>query len=558
MYAKYGPAPDDFNEGDFIGCSPSFQQVPDLLLAYIYRNFTCHRRRPRFGFSTSQEAYEGFVHYIGQHWDPQSILELPRIDRWWLSALIYADSRYEAFLRSHLRSFRSYGSPKTDQLEIPKELRYSEIVREVLQASVEDRLDFMYFLCVFGSKKMLSPLIFEKVNWETEEYQNMFLQGAVLSGNGEVFEMIVEALEGGSVLEKCLHEDLLYRFLGNPFLRRQDEFTLKLLDRIPLTNCLTNQTLSRAFRNTTITNHDATLRLLADNSTRHVVDLFDASVLFIHQRLDQRLSDVASLFTAIDWGLGHIVRVFPQFRYSTGSSSTSLLEALAVAEKNCLATHPREATVAKAQKDTHPLIATVRLVSEDDDIECCLLLINKIKSLKVFPEDRFLRLLQSLAEKLRGKVNTLQDGRSLLVSQFLNDVPYCASQTSGAKPIEQELGDDSSGIATPEKQFSQSSPTYLLPTLSFYWVYPLLQHAHARVLHFLRLIQEYILSCLAQLRNMTALDALLLVVGVSVITTALIEHMLWELFVWIYHIPRPNNAALIIVAGLLIAGLWIS
>src|SRR5215469_12290069 len=91
---------------------------------------------PKFCISFSQRGFEVYKHYIGQHLDPLNYLDLPQVDRWWISALLYADSRIEKFLLSHFASFRSSGSFPTAELCIPEGLHYPSVIHEVLASSI--------------------------------------------------------------------------------------------------------------------------------------------------------------------------------------------------------------------------------------------------------------------------------------------------------------------------------------------------------------------------------------------------------------------------------------
>lgn len=146
---------------DFVAHRAVYQQPNDWLWAYFMINDVeipkAHPFFPRIGVPVCRESFGHFVHHVSQHLDPQGILDLPKMDRWWISALIYVVPPFKAFILNHIASFRSRNSSSQLRLRILDSFEYLQVVEEVVVSSRQERITFMSFLCVFGTGKMLSP-----------------------------------------------------------------------------------------------------------------------------------------------------------------------------------------------------------------------------------------------------------------------------------------------------------------------------------------------------------------------------------------------------------------
>lgn len=530
-----------------------FQPSTHFIFSYIYHDTKIvdyDHCRPKIGVPLSQDDYDDFIHYIGRHWDPHSILELEKVDRWWLSALIYTDSRLRTFISSHLASFSSYNSSNSKQQTLDR-LNYLETVGEILRSSSDMQVAFICFLCVFGSKRMLLPFAAGGFQWDNVASQSLFLQGAILAGNNDVFDFLVDASEGNRASRLSLPKSLLYRYLANPFLCPQDAFILKLLEYIPLGDLRCGQTPVHSCDSRAAASSQTLRSILSNKGIYHVASKSEVVVLLSLHSKSQMLMNTEIFRKAVEWGIDDMIMPFFQPKISRKALMSLILDTLVSAEQNCFAEHPRRVTIVKAKRQTYPLISTVRLVPEEDDLNCCSILINELQKLKVFPEDRFTSLVLKIKEKTQSTTSELLVRQVFRFSGGENRVSSLAekfllkNQTQSNSPSNEE---------EPNEMLRLSLPLRLPQRRPFLRQFPSRTKAvHLLVLDILDYVRDHIELAFAQLRTTSPLDVLLLLIGISVSLTAMIEYILWELFVWIYHIQRPSNAVTVAAAAIFAA-----
>ncbi|KAA6414111.1 MAG: hypothetical protein FRX48_02473 [Lasallia pustulata] len=135
------------------------------------------------------------------------------MNRWWISALIYSDSRFKSLVETHLRSFRTPNalSGTTKNTSFPQdEFDYARTIQEVLKASQPDRIVFLLWISAYGTGAKIKAFLSAGLDLEeSDSYPAAYLRTSVKSGNLSTFQVLLSA---GATDDN----DLLREFTSSP------------------------------------------------------------------------------------------------------------------------------------------------------------------------------------------------------------------------------------------------------------------------------------------------------------------------------------------------------
>ncbi|KAI9828500.1 MAG: hypothetical protein M1826_006037 [Phylliscum demangeonii] len=139
---------------------------------------------------------ELFKRYICPGLDPESLTQLAPCDRWWLSALLYTEPRFDALLKAELGSYRSgaclqANKRKSNDID---GLDYLANVFEILNASPLERETFLSWVSLAGTGAMLRPLISRGLSLQQKlNFTPSYLSAAALTRNLDTFRVLLAA-----------------------------------------------------------------------------------------------------------------------------------------------------------------------------------------------------------------------------------------------------------------------------------------------------------------------------------------------------------------------------
>lgn len=112
---------------------------------------------PSLCVDSTNTGLEFFKKHICPHLDPQILQSLGDNDRWWLSALNHSNSNFGKVLNACYSSFRQ--QPDAVDSYLGATLGYSEVVRQVTEASLLSRHKFFIWICVMGNESTIKPFL---------------------------------------------------------------------------------------------------------------------------------------------------------------------------------------------------------------------------------------------------------------------------------------------------------------------------------------------------------------------------------------------------------------
>lgn len=499
---------------------------------------------PRIGLPINQDGFEDFVHYVGQHLDPENILEFPQIDHWWMSALLYDNVRFRAFISSHLASFRSHDK-RSETLRYLDNFNYDHTVHQIMSSSRSAQIGFVSFLCAFGTGKMLLPLVSGGFDWHTKESKNLFLRGASLMGNVGTFRVLSSALAGSQALADTVDKDLLHEFLSNPFPGDKHGLINELLKCIShLHESCKNEFPSES--STNYESHAVVQSLLVEKPYRIATE---SDVGYLQGAMQH---ETGSLLNLVSGGLHSLLEVFLNCQESNKTSVLELQKAIGQAERNMYSPHPRKFMVIKAEdhRDKCVLFDTVHLVDEGSDVLCCWLLIIALRALAAFPEERF----AALVERVTEKVGTLDEAAMQEYRKFLSrsggDAEFAeALRKTQRPPVAGHTRADGSRHFVPFQSIRLSFRATDQMVNIIVWLF---RKIRSVAQSFLFRLKSYT-HCLISL---SPLDFFLLVFGTVTMVTTTAEYIFWEVLSWISSVDQSSRLAVGVVGGIALAYLW--
>ncbi|KAL9620154.1 MAG: hypothetical protein Q9160_005269 [Pyrenula sp. 1 TL-2023] len=505
---------------------------------------------PRIGIPVSKDDFYHFVRNIGQHFDPQETFELPKMDRWWVSALIYGVPHFKAFILSHFASFRSHLSTSKVSPRILDFFEYSQVVEEILGSPPQEQLNFLGFLCVYGTGKMLLP--FRHYDWHLGGRRNSFLRAATLGHNSETFNFLVEVLRGSGALKQTLDQELLDQFLGSPFHHGDDSFLNKLLSNMPPSVFQTRaglQSLSAA----SMLSAQIPMDLLAHEEPQRLAGRDEVALHLIHGIQTERLSNTDALTKAVDWAVDDLLDALLGYQSYLPDPSSAIFNALEQAERNYFLAHPRSVILCNSKSPQYPLIKTRRFVEETDDTICCLLLVKALRKLQAFPEPRFTKLMFEIGKKV-----------TTLMEDTLNGDSKFSPGSRGAILVETVLGNHGKTRSLnndhpPAEKAPESSPEpperSPLSSISIVSRWSKTLKPLTTSIKQLTVSATAFAACtIGRLRGrMNPLDIGLLVFGMFALLAGLVEYAFWQVLISTARIPKPSNAALSMIGVIALA-----
>lgn len=484
------------------------------------------------------------------------------MDRWWISALIHGVPHFKAFVYNHLASFRSLNSASRFRPKILESFEYMRVVEEVISSSRPERVTFMSFLCVFGTRKMLLPFRSFGFSWYVGEQKNPFLRAAILSHNRETFEIVAEALRGTAAFKNTLDRELLDEFLGSPFCNQDDGFLNELLLHLPSSITQTENLFVYLRAQESLQCPEIPIDLLANVRPSRRATKGEVALHLIVCLHYGNSSNVDALTLAVEWGLDESLDAMLGCQDYMADPALAMLEALDLAGRNFFMIHPRAVTILESKAPQYPLIETNYLVEEGDDVLCCLLLIGALQKMRAFPEQKFANFLVTLAQRAIKLTESTTD----------SDVRFSAG-SRGTILIAAVLGSldkyrrPHDGVLNAETAYLYGQPSVALKLRRLLVVSILTKFreilnpcAH-QFFQYTRPVTAYIRSVSERLWKMTSLDIGLMIFGTYVSLVAVIEYMLWEVAVWIYRVSKPSNAAFVAIGVTLLASachVWVS
>lgn len=512
---------------------------------------------PRIGVPVSQDGFEDFVQYVGQHLDPQNILEFPQVDFWWMGALLYADSRFKAFISNHLASFSS----PYHRSEVHRTLdafNYDMIVRQILSASRSAQIGFVSFLCAFGTAEMLAPLIAEGFDWNTGERKNLFLRGAVLLGNRETFETLLQILAGAKALPETIDDDLLHEFLSNPFPSDDDGFLDELLNQISLLHypaiCRWPPTPGVSYDSHPAIQHmlaERPYRVVARNELHYMCGLFYTQHRFLYSN-------------GVKFGLDDALQMLIHHQDSKNISVPELKEALARGERYLFSRHPRKATVVKAEElhNQAMLIDTIHFVEEGSDLLCCWVLINALKALGQFSEEKYAILVEKITETVGTMDESAMEGyrRSLDGRRNNTNHEELAKQDMlmRGQVIANPIGSEMSLTGNVNRFSHLTVPPYepsSFPSFCDQFPQPI-KELQTQLYDIAGPLLDYVDSTARNMFALNALDFLLLLMGIATMLAATAEYAVWELLTWLSTVQQVSKSTIALIGACGLMFVW--
>ena len=133
--------------------------------------------------------------YLFGHSESWMIEDLKPIDAWIIGLLAYTDQKFRTRLEAYLSLFRSAFVPQTNILNeepLPDAFDIDIIVKQVMSASVEDRVSFIQAICTSGTRVTLEPFINAGIDVnETGRVLRSYLETAVRTKNSEIFKLLL-------------------------------------------------------------------------------------------------------------------------------------------------------------------------------------------------------------------------------------------------------------------------------------------------------------------------------------------------------------------------------
>lgn len=492
------------------------------------------------------------MYNIGQHFDPQEILELSKMDRWWVSALMYGVPHFKAFMLSHFASFRSHLSTSKVWSRILDFLEYSEVVEEILGSNPQEQVNFLGFLCVYGTGKMLLPFR-SGYDWHLGGRRNSFLRAAILGHNFETFDFLIDVLQGSTTLKQTLDQELLDQFLGSPFCNGDDGFLNKLLLKVPPSVFQTKagfQSLSAA---NILQGAQIPMNLFKNEEPQRLAGRDEVAMHLIYGIQTERLSNTDALIKAVNWAVDDLLDALLGYQSYMPDPNSAIFNALEQAERNYFLAHPRSVILCDSKRPRYPLIKTRHLVKENDDLICCLLLVKALRKLQAFPEPRFTKLMFEIGKKATALMEDTSNGDfkfssgsrgAILVETVLGNHGKTKSRNHDRPPAAKA---SESSPEPPER--SSPSSTSIISRWS---------KTTARIQQLAMSATTFTACTVRRLRSMTLLDIALLVFGTFAMLAGIVEHALWQALISITWIPRPSNTALSTIGVIALACMCIA
>ncbi|KAL9621198.1 MAG: hypothetical protein Q9160_004330 [Pyrenula sp. 1 TL-2023] len=512
---------------------------------------------PRIGVPVSQDGFEDFVQYIGQHLDPQNILDFPRVDFWWMSALLFANPRFKSFISNHLASFSS----PYHHSEVHRTLdafNYDNIVHQILSSSRSAQIGFVSFLCAFGTAEMLAPLIAEGFDWNTGERKNLFLRGAVLLGNRETFEILLQVLAGTKVLSETVDDNLLHEFLSNPFPSDDNGFLDELLNQISLLHYPT----AEEWPSTPGVSHEShpairhmlaerPYRVVARSEVHYLCGLFYTEHRFLYSN-------------GVKFGLDDALQMLIHHQDSKKTSVPALKEALARSERYLFSRHPRKAIIVKAEElhNQTLLIDTVHFVEEGSDVLCCWVLINALKTLGQFVEEKYANVVDKITQMVGTMNESAIEGYRRSLDDRRNDgnLEELAKQDilmRGQVPVN-PIGTEMSLTGNLNRFSRPAVPPYEPSSLTgFHDQFPqsiitFLTHLH----DILEPLLDHVDSSARQMLALSAVDFMLLLMGIATMLAETALQAVWELLTWISTVQQVSKSTVALIGACAVMFIW--
>lgn len=117
---------------------------------------------PTICLPPSALGVELFRDFVCPYLDPMHLAQMRDRDRWWLSALMYAEPGFEAVLVTHLGSFRSHpsvGPPRSRPTYGLERYSYLNNLQEIINGPPLEQGILVSWLSMLGTESMLQPLI---------------------------------------------------------------------------------------------------------------------------------------------------------------------------------------------------------------------------------------------------------------------------------------------------------------------------------------------------------------------------------------------------------------
>lgn len=450
---------------------------------------------------------------------------------------------FKAFMFSHFASFRSHLSTAEVWPRILDFFEYSIVVEEFLASPPHEQVTFLSFLCVYGTGKMLLPFRNSGYDWHLGGRRNSFLRSAALSHNFETFDVLVEVLRGSTAFKQTLDQELLDEFLGSPFCNYDDGFLNKLLLYMSPSFFQTKAGFMRLRAANVFQSAQIPMDLLAHEEPYRLAGKDEVTLHLIIGLQSERSSNADSLTMAVYWAVDQSLDALLAYQGYLPDSNSAMLNALEQAEANFSVAHPRSVTIFNSKGPQYPLIKTVHLVEENDDVMCCLLLIKALRKLQAFPEQRFANLMDKLAERAATLMADTSNTDSRF-SQGSRGALLIAAVIGSYRKI--EAADEQNEVAEIMPDGSAKVPALSPPSTK-----SMIRRWRKSSKPLTASIKELATSTAAfmectlwRLRSMTLLDYGLLVFGVFASLAGIAEYVLWQALLSMTRVPKPSNAAL--------------